>query len=189
MGLHQAFPDAEIVGVDIKPQPRYPFTFVLGDALEFDLTGFDFVWASPPCQRYAPVTRWRGKAESHPDLLMPVSMKLAASLLPHIIENVPQAPVLGTTLLCGSMFGLRIRRHRAFRLSWCELTLQPPCDHRGLLPFEHKQEREYANAMGCEWMSSHEAREAIPPAYSRYLAQFIPLSRKPHSDGEAEHAA
>lgn len=170
MGLHRAFPDAEIVGVDIRPQKNYPFTFVQGDALEFDLSGFDFVWASPPCQRYAAVTRWRGKASDHPDLLPLVLRKLAAVSVPWVVENVLGAPMPATVLLCGSMFGLKVRRHRRFVTSWSALSLQPGCDHRGLLPFMHKGERAYADALDCGWMTSVEAREAIPPAFSHYLA-------------------
>jgi len=175
MGYHRAFPDAEIVGVDIRPQPRYPFIHVVADAMSFDLDGFDFIHASPPCQHYAPVTRWRGSAENHPDCVGAVLERLRASERPWIVENVPQAPIGASVVLCGSMFGLRVRRHRSFATSWSMLHLTPPCDHAGLLPFEHKGERAYADAMGCQWMTNREAREAIPPAYSEYLAQFIPV--------------
>jgi len=180
MGLHQAFPDAEIIGVDIRPQPRYPFTFVQGDALEFDLTGFDFVWASPPCQRWSTATKWQhggvgGQHKAHPDLLTPTLLKLRAQRAPWCVENVMGAPMAATVMLCGSMFGLRVLRHRRFVTSWTTLSLLPACNHSDFLPFMHKGERAFADAMGCTWMNKTEARQAIPPAYSRYLAQFIPL--------------
>ena len=95
---------------------------------------------------------------------------------PWVIENVPEAPVRPDYLLCGSQFGLRIKRHRAFETSWGGGgELLPPCwHHRGLLAFEHKGERAYADAMGCTWMTNLEARKAVPPAYSEWIArQFL----------------
>jgi hypothetical protein len=164
----------DVVGVDINPQPRYPFEFHQADALTFPLEGFDAIHASPPCQRYARVTRWRGKAESHPDLLEPVLELLLDSGLPWIVENVPEAIPCPDVVLCGSQFGLLVRRHRHFLTSDPVFELLPPCNHHaGLLPFEHKGERAYADALGCHWMTSHEAREAIPPAFTAYLGRQL----------------
>ena len=53
VGLQRAFPDAEIVGIDIERQPNYPFRFVRQDFFDSASTLFDwadFIWASPPCQ-------------------------------------------------------------------------------------------------------------------------------------------
>jgi len=159
-----------VVGVDIKAQPRYAGdVFVKGDALTFGLEGAEAVHASPPCQRYAPVTRWRGNAENHPDLLVPTVERLRAYGAPWVVENVPYAPMVPDFVLCGSVFGLRVRRHRWFLTSWGGFELVPPCQHDRLLPFEHKGERAYADAMGCGWMSSLEARQAIPPAYTEWI--------------------
>lgn len=192
MGLHQAFPDAEIVGVDIRPQPRYPFTFVQGDALEFDLSGFDFVWASPPCQHY--IRSGNVDHSIHPDLVRPIRERLTRYGRPWIIENVPGAPLAAGAMLCGSMFGLRIRRHRLFEANW-SLPMSPaPCQHhgqitgvygnlhgargaytkgkKGMLPGTLAT---WSREMGIDWMFAHELSQAIPPAFSRYLAQFIPL--------------
>lgn len=72
MGYHRAFPDAEIVGVDINPQPHYPFTFVQGDAMTYPLDGFDFIHASPPCQRWSDLAKRNGNAHEWPDLITPV---------------------------------------------------------------------------------------------------------------------
>ncbi len=177
VGYHQAG-FTEIVGVDIEPQPNYPFTFIRDDALGFafveDLVGFDLIHASPPCQHYAAVTRWRGSADDHPDLVAPTRERLKASGVPYVIENVREADLHNPTMLCGSQFGLQVRRHRYFETNWLPFQMMQPCQHGGLLPFMHKQERAYADAMGCTWMSSKEAREAIPPAYSRFIGeQFL----------------
>lgn len=163
----------DVTGIDITPQPNYPFAFHQADALEYLADHgheYDAIHASPPCQHYARVTRWRGSADNHPDLLGPTLDLLASFAVPWIVENVPDASLLRADyLLCGSMFGLKVRRHRMFQTSWHGFGFMPSCDHRGLLPFEHKGERAYADAMGCEWMTSHEAREAIPPAYTEFL--------------------
>jgi hypothetical protein len=169
MGYHRA--GFDVVGVDHVAQPNYPFEFHQADAMTFPLEGFDAVHASPPCQAYANVTAWRGSHHTHPDLLSATRERLEVSGKPWIIENVPEAPIRHDYLLCGSQFGLNIRRHRAFETNRPPtFSLQVPCSHhRRLLPFMHKGERAYADAMGCGWMTSREAREAIPPAYTELV--------------------
>lgn len=177
-GAAKGYHDAgfDVVGVDIVDQPRYPYHFIQGDALDVlaDVGGeFDAIHASPPCQRYAPVTAWRGVPSSHPDLVEPTRFLLERIGVPYVIENVPSAPVRQDVLLCGSHFGLKVRRHRAFETSFPAASPQSACRHGGLLPFEHKGERAYADAMGCEWMSGKGGREAIPPAYTRFIGEQL----------------
>ena len=130
MGYHRA--GFEVVGVDINPQPRFPFEFHQADALEYPLDGFDVIHASPPCQRYTSLKAMWNRRE-HPDLVGPVRVKLKASGLPWIIENVPGAPLNEPLILCGSMFrlgceGAELRRHRLFETSF---DINPPasCCH------------------------------------------------------------
>jgi DNA (cytosine-5)-methyltransferase 1 len=143
---------------------------VQADALEFPLDGFDAIHASPPCPHYANVTRWRGNPDDHPALIEPVRSRLTASGLPYVIENVRTPELHGPFVLCGSMFDLPIRRHRYFETNWMTYQLVPPCRHRSTdLPFMHKGERAFADAMGCTWMSKVEGRDAIPPAYTEHI--------------------
>lgn len=167
MGYHLA--GFEVTGVDVAPQENYPFDFVQADAMTYPLDGFDAIHASPPCQHYANVTRWRGDQGDHPDLLPAVVERLEAARLPCVVENVPSSPMRPDFVLCGSMFGLKVRRHRWFLTAWADYELVPPCQHDRLLPFMHKGERAYADAMGCHWMSAKEARQAIPPAYTEWI--------------------
>jgi DNA (cytosine-5)-methyltransferase 1 len=167
-----------VTGVDIAPQPNYAGDeFHQDDALEFLAAHgheFDAVHASPPCQYYANVTRWRGDQDDHVDLLAPTRDALADARSPWVIENVPEAPLRPDFLLCGSMFGLGVRRHRAFETSGWGLQLTAPCNHRaGLLPFNHSNERAYADAMGCTWMSAREGRQAVPPAYTEHIGLVL----------------
>jgi DNA (cytosine-5)-methyltransferase 1 len=165
----------EVIGMDKDPQPNYPFEFHRADAIEFlqdpewPVT-FDVIHASPPCQRYARVTRWRGNAENHPDLLGVTLDLLRMRPTPWIVENVPEAIPNPDLVLCGSMFGLAVQRHRHFLTSPPLFGLLPPCRHGDMFPFMHKGERSYADAMECAWMTNREAREAIPPAYTRWIA-------------------
>jgi len=164
----------DVVGVDIETQPHYPFEFHQADALTYPLDGFDAIHASPVCLTFARVTNWRGSCENYPDTLTPMMQRLAAVRTPWIVENVPEAPLRPDYILCGSQFGLKVRRHRIFQTSWHGCQLTAGCSHRELLPFMHKDERAYADAMGCMWMSKEEARQAIPPAYTEYIgAQLI----------------
>ena len=118
-GYHRAFPNAEIVGVDIVPQPRYPFTFIQADALEFPLDGFDFVHASPPCQAFTAYRRrGGGVGDGYPDLIAVVRARLLCHDATYVIENVPGAPLHHPVQLCGSSFGLNVRRHRLFETSF-----------------------------------------------------------------------
>lgn len=167
----------DVVGVDKEPMPRYPGEFVQDDALTYLLNHwheFDAVHASPPCQFYAGVTKWRGNADDHPDLVVETIRMLDATGLPWVVENVPEAPVRRDYLLCGTQFGLRVKRHRAFQVGgWTQpYTLLPACNcyrNPEVLPFMHKGERAYADALGCGWMTNREGRQAIPPAFTEYI--------------------
>ncbi len=169
----------EVVGVDIMPMPHYPFEFCLADALEYLLNGgwkgFDCIHASPPCQAYSRSTAWRGNRASHPDLIAATRDAIEATGLPYVIENVQEARHLlrFPLMLCGSMFGLPIQRHRYFECPALGLVLLPDCRHRPE-DFSHdhgkkQTEAVYRDAMGCDWMTVHEARQAIPPAYTEFL--------------------
>lgn len=172
MGLHRAWPDAEIVGVDIVPQPRYPFTFVQADAMTFPLEGYDFIWASPPCQGYSRTRHlpWlRGKA--HPLLIDATRERLVASGASYCIENVGDSPLVGPTL-CGMMFGLPVWRHRKFETSFFMMVpAHPP--HPSVTPGRMFGNRLRAQArhLGIDWMNAKEKSQAIPPVYAEYIAR------------------
>lgn len=187
MGYHRA--GFEVVGVDLNPQPRYPFEFHQADALTFDIDGFDVIHASPPCQRYSTAT---AHPERHPDLLGQVRDRLAASGVPWIIENVPGAPIRRDITLCGSMFGLLVRRHRHFESNVPLTALD--CDHRtqgqpwgvygdgggteiarvggGSRGRKASQSR-WGELMGMPWATPQEIKEAIPPAYAEYIGRQL----------------
>ena len=164
-----------VTGVDITPQPNYcGDDFHQADMLTWPLDGYDAIHASPPCQHHANVTSWRGDQANHPDVLTPMLKRLWPTRIPWIVENVPEALPEWDLLLCGSQFGLTIKRHRGFLLgNWTGFSLLSPCDHRRILPFMHKGERAYADAMGCTWMDKTSARQAIPPAYTEYLGGLL----------------
>ncbi|WP_327402323.1 DNA cytosine methyltransferase [Streptomyces sp. NBC_01288] len=175
----------DVVGVDIAPMPNYPFPFIQADGLDYTAEhghAFDLVHGSWPCERYATVTRSRANPDDYPDLIGPGRDVMQATGRPWVIENVPETATTGILrpdyLLCGTQFGLNLRRHRAFETSWGGGgELVAPCWHRkDLLAFVHKGERAYADAMGCTWMTNLEARKAVPPAYTQWIAaQFLAL--------------
>src|SRR3990167_80404 len=190
-GLQQA--GFHVTGVDIKFQPRYcGDLFVQADALNppFNLSDFDLIWASPPCQAFVSL-RWMHNAKKHDDLIPPTRAMLEASGLPYVIENVMGAPVRGWVKLCGTMFGLgtddaELRRHRLFETSFAALS--PPCQHGiknrviGVYGGHGRDRRRKANtqdfstdarraAMGIDWMTGAELSESIPPAYSEYIGR------------------
>ena len=132
MGLHRA--GFEVTGVDVNPQPRYPFEFIQGDALAQDLSQYDFVWASPPCQAYCALNTMPNLRE-HKKLIPAVREMLEAWGGPYIIENVEGAKreLRAPVMLCGSMFGMesngyQVRRHRYFE-SNIPLDVPMTCDH------------------------------------------------------------
>lgn len=175
----------EVHGVDNRPQPRYLLsgaaTFTQADALEYLAAHgreYDAIHASPPCQAYSRATAWRGDRSRHPDLIGPVRELLEAAERPWVIENVEDAGrrMRSPVLLCGTMMGLRVRRHRMFELSaWHVLTTD--CRHaRDDYSFDHgkkQAESVYRDAIGCGWMTVHEARQAIPPAYTEFVGKQL----------------
>lgn len=177
----------DVTGVDIAPMPHYRGgTFVQADALTYPLDGFDFVWASPPCQRYSMYARNTGVAHRHPDLIDPVRERLAQSGALTAIENVEGAPLRPDLFLCGTMFDLPLIRHRLFELNFQRSALTRPCQHRGLeipvygngTPQWHRQRfgrnvhaAEQREAMGIDWMTRDELVQAIPPVYAEYIGR------------------
>lgn len=180
----------DVTGVDIAPQPRYPYQFHQADALDYlaeHWHEYDAIAASPTCQTRSRATAWRGKRENHPDLLTPTLDALSQLLVPWVVENVPEAAWDGTMradyLLCGTQFGLNVRRHRVFqRGNWIAFELLPPCRcyrNPNLIPFEHKDERAFADAMGCTWMTNLGGRQAIPPAYTEHIGRQLLAAIRP----------
>lgn len=184
-----------VVGVDIEPQPRYPFEFCRGDALSppVDIAFFDLIWASPPCQAWTAM-RTMHNAKKHVDLIAPTREMLRASGKLYVIENVAGAPLIDPVMLCGTMFGLgasgaELRRHRLFETNFPLQALA--CNHgaeeatigvygghvrnrkrragshaRGVADFTPADGRA---AMGIDHMTLAELSEAIPPAYAEYI--------------------
>ena len=189
----------EVYGVDLRPQPNYPFPFVQADALDFlrfPLVGFAAIHASPPCQAYSDL-KTKVAPDAYPRLIEPARELLQASGLPYVIENVEGAPLIDPIVLCGTMFGgLRVIRHRLFESNvkiWA--PAHPPGRHP--LVFTHDkrkahygqldQDRSFVQvtgggncsianaraAMGIDWMTKHELNEAIPPAYAQHVGTQV----------------
>ena len=189
----------DVVGVDIAPQPRYPFDFHQADAMTFPLDGYDAIHASPPCHDHSTVTGRNRKAQGVKGtgwMLTATIDRLRALGAPWIVENVGTARFPGNVhvfRLCGSSFGLDVQRHRLFASS--HLILSTPCHHaaqarrfrsldgkrpRGYLArvvgvhghINYAGERELREAaMGIDWMTPTELTQAIPPAYTEHIGR------------------
>lgn len=182
----------EVVGIDISPQPNYPFEFHRVDALEFlaEHAGeFDAVHASPPCQAYTPLGALH-RHKTYPDLVAATRAALDETGLPYVIENVMSAPLIKerSIVLCGGMFGLRTYRHRRFE---SRLSLVAPEHPKHVIRTATKQRRKLwaegwhvsitgdvgvyvgPEAMGIDWMSGNELCQAIPPAYTEFIGRQL----------------
>jgi DNA (cytosine-5)-methyltransferase 1 len=186
-----------VVGVDVKPQPRYiGDEFHQADALEYLAAHgheFDAIHASPPCQRYSKAVKKLNRS-NHVDLVDATREALIETGKTYVLENVPTAPLVNAFTLCGSNFDLPIRRHRKFESNI--FMLVPPCRHEDF-PAIYPPARNRKNllrvlsisggyqtrtqlgedfmkihkaGMGIDWDISYaELSEAIPPAYTEYI--------------------
>lgn len=197
MGYYRA--GFNVLGVDINRQPNYPFSYVRADALEFlderCPDNLAAIHASPPCQGYSTQTADKSK---HLRLIEPVRERLERLGLPYVIENVEGArPHLkDPERLCGSSFGLDLRRHRYFETNWGVKGL--PCYHAWQTPRFRSLDMSMVRkgrlasvvgvhghinyvgefplrcaAMGIDWMTNEELVEAIPPAYTHYVGERL----------------
>lgn len=201
MGYHRA--GFEVVGVDINPQPHYPFEFVQADAIDYlghlldkaivlhqddELWDYSAIHASPPCQAYS----WAAKRwdVERADLVAPTRELLRGSGLPWVMENVTGAPMERdhTLTLCGTQFGLEVIRHRLFESNMLFLGPGTKCRHNGSVKAGdyitvaghggdnakgHGGRAAKQAAMGIDWMTDAELNEAIPPAYTEWIARQL----------------
>lgn len=200
VGYHRA--GFEVTGVDIHPQPYYPYRLIQEDALEalrdtrLITETFDAVHASPPCQGYTTMSnRTPGAQALWPRLIAPVRTLLERTGLPWVIENVPGArsELRDPLLLHGGMFGLRVARPRMFETNWLLLGSDGPAvadpigvygarpDGRRLWTRADGSEQraatsvtEAADAMGVDWDVDWEGiREGVPPAYTEFIGRQL----------------
>lgn len=195
VGLHRA--GFEVVGVDIAPQPRYPYKFVQADALKFDLSGFDFIWASPHCQGYTALRHAPGTV-GKPRQIPQFRTAMPAGI-PYAIENVEDAAwdMRSPVTLCGSMFGLgaqgcQLQRHRLVETNFPVHGCKCAHDARPVIGVYggHARKRSAAaggrgtrdvwkgghkkaasDALGIDWMTLEELSNAVPPAYAEFIGR------------------
>lgn len=185
----------DVTGVDIVPQPKNPHPFILGDALEYLREHghrYDMIHASPPCQAYTKAGKqWRKEGRQYVDLIGATRKALITNGKPWIIENVPGAPLRNPILLNGSTFGIRVHRPRYFETSFPlpqpdvpamkPVKMGRPIREGDIVqPVGHFSGVRYAaREMGCEWMGQKELAQAIPPVYTRWIAeQFLKQNSK-----------
>lgn len=195
MGYHRA--GFEVVGVDIKPQPHYPFEFHQADALTYPLDGYDAYHASPPCQFHSAMSelgRAKGQPISHDkDYIRPIRERLLPQRKPYLIENVEGARkyLNEPVFFCGTMFNLGVIRHRLFEANfWLEHPYHTREMHKELQNSERyccvvgmggawrkrngsRQTDDWETAMGINWMERYELTQAIPPAYTEYIGKYL----------------
>jgi len=198
MGYHRA--GFEVVGVDNRPQKRYPFEFIQADALEFLCFHgheFDAIHASPPCQGYSVIRNMPHTAAHRgevPMLIGRIRGLIEVSPKPYVIENVVGAreAMDQPVMLCGLMFGLKMFRHRLFESNVGLVTPEHPshrglmvgsdgmvcmCGHgdsgRGRIPWSHRSVAAWRAASGIDWMTGAEMAQAIPPAFTEYIGRQI----------------
>lgn len=181
-----------VVGVDNKPQPKYcGDEFFQADALTFPLKGFDAFWASPPCHFYSTGTQHRkNQGIEYPDYIEAIRERLKGRA--YIIENVPGAKkwLRSPILLCGSMFGLNLRRHRLFETPFfvmapdhpaCDIDADlvsvtrhgPPARWYRKNPGRSFNIKTWHDAMGIDWLPRGPLTQAIPPAYSEFMGKAL----------------
>jgi DNA (cytosine-5)-methyltransferase 1 len=188
----------EVIGVDIAPQPNFPFEFIHADAMRLPidfLRSFDAIHASPPCQSYSDLAKRNRNGHEWPRLIEPVREMLIKTGKPYVIENVDGAPLRNPVVLCGTMFkGLRVLRHRLFEANF--LILAPPHGKHPKVHTFDKRKSHYGktndmrdfvqvtgggnctivaarDAMGIDWMNKNELNEAIPPAYTEFIGRQL----------------
>jgi DNA (cytosine-5)-methyltransferase 1 len=149
---------------------------------------FDAIHASPPCQIFSAATpAWARK--NHNDLLTPIRRFLIATGLPYVIENVEGARRMmdAPLTICGSSFGLKIRRHRLFETNWPLMV--PPCVHgeqgqpigvygQGSSKGQKRgrkadTEAQVLELMEMPWANRAEATQAVPPAYTELIGHQL----------------
>lgn len=203
MGYYQA--GFDVIGVDINPQPHYPFKFRRGNALDawrlMRGRNIAAVHASPPCQIHSQSTQsQRRNGYVYEELIYRTRDMLADFGIPYVIENVPGAPVRPDYVLCGCNFGLNLRRKRWFETNWNTEQVTIPCDHSGgpvVAVCGHgsparvrealgytPNTRHYRAAMGIGWMNRDELSLAIPPAYTKFIGTHL-ISRIEHGNKAA----
>lgn len=199
MGYHRA--GFDVIGVDINPQPNYPFFFVQGDALEFVKKyghKFDVIHASPPCQANIAITAGnrgrKGWTDQHVNLIPATREAVAPFGVPTIIENGVTKELRRDVRLCGLMFDLPTFRHRYFEIeNWIKPWREHP-SHKGYrtagwrhgVKYEGNVYGVYGSgggkptiaqaqeALGIDWTGVRaELNEAIPPAYTEYLGHQL----------------
>lgn len=210
-----------VLGVDKAAQPHYPYLFVQDDALYvmeellrgkyyppgtdfyWTLDDFDLIHASPPCQLFTMYNNVKSIAkstsENYENLIPETRDLLRNSRKPYVIENVPRAPLEDYFQLCGTSFGIRVRRHRIFETNWGPITV-PPCDHKRFTDkiFPGSSNRpngrtvcnigEYRVPLGTQkdhmqvdWpVTLHELSEMVPPVMTEHIGrQFIATIERP----------
>lgn len=180
----------EVFGIDWTGQPHYPYEMAVERVERVRpnlLRSFDLIWASPPCQKWSTANvAWKNQ-DGKPDLIPMTRALLAESGVPYIMENVPQAPLRKDVLLCGSMFGLRLVRHRIFECGggwqprqpehhdhhWKYVTVAGTTGGKSsrVAGIGYGVLSDWQEAMGIDWMPSRAMAQAVPPAYSEYLAR------------------
>jgi DNA (cytosine-5)-methyltransferase 1 len=180
----------EVVGVDIEPQPHFPFEFHQADAIEYlreHWMEFDAIHASPPCQEYSKsAAQWRKEGREYPDLVGKTREELIKTGKPYIIENVPNSPLINPIMLNGSIFNLLVHRPRLFETNfpveqpYIPKTKRPvkmgrPVKEGDIIqPVGHFSGVAYARKqMQIGWMNVGELAQAIPPAYTKYIGEIL----------------
>lgn len=206
MGYYRA--GFQVVGVDNEPQPLYPFEFHQADAIEFVREHgheFDVIHASPPCQAHSTITPDKSR---HVDLIPSTREALLHVGRPYVIENVEGAKreLIDPVKLCGSSFGLKVRRHRYFESTVHLWSMN--CMHEtqgrpvGVYGDHPQNDREYRRpdgtrrgdkaqtiddareAMGMPWASWHGTTQAIPPVMTEFIGhQLIEALAPVHGNG------